>query len=247
MYPASVTERFYIINMRALIAIVSALWILGSLTPATVLAWNDTGHQVVASIAWDHLSETARQNVTALMAKSTNAVLLGMFPQDDRPLPLRQREFFLAASTWPDVIRGTVDDRPTWHHRNLYWKQVKGQAVDLPDIEVNPENVLERLAFITRSLAEASTPAEERAMLASWLLHLVGDLHQPLHVGARVTATEPRGTAVATTSSWISDRSPTRTTSATACTSTGTGCWTGRFRASPRKRSVATCVASPTG
>jgi hypothetical protein len=179
--------------MRTLIAIVSALWMSGGLAPATGLAWNDTGHQVIASIAWDHLSETARQHVTELMARSTNASLTSLFPQDGRPLAVRQRAFFLSASTWPDEIRGTPDDHPTWHHRNLYWKQQKGQPVDLPDLEVNPQNILERLPFIVGFLADAGKPVEERAALVAWLVHLIGDVHQPLHVSARVTAREPKG------------------------------------------------------
>ena len=122
--------------MRTVVATLSAFWVLAVTPFGSALAWNDTGHQVVALIAWDHLSDATRQKVVALMAQSTSEPLTALLPQDGRPLAVRQREFFVRASTWADLIRGTADDRPMWHHRSFFWKQVNGQAVDVPDIEV---------------------------------------------------------------------------------------------------------------
>jgi hypothetical protein len=179
--------------MRIVGATLSVFWVLGVTPPGSALAWNDTGHQVVASIAWDHLRESTRQTVVTLMAQSTNERLTALLSPDSRPLAVRQREFFVRASTWADLIRGAEDDRPTWHHRSFFWKQVNGQAVDLPDIEVNEQNVIERLAAIEGLLREGSRPVPERAMFTAWLLHLAGDIHQPLHCASRVTAQEPAG------------------------------------------------------
>jgi len=179
--------------MRTVVATLFAVWVLAVAPVGSALAWNDTGHQVVASIAWDHLREPTRQTIVALMARSTNERLTALFAQDSRPLAVRRREFFVRASTWADLIRGTEDDRPTWHHRSFFWKQDNGQAVDVPDVEVNEQNVIERLAAIEGILREASRPAPERAMFTAWLLHLAGDVHQPLHAASRVTPEEPRG------------------------------------------------------
>jgi hypothetical protein len=179
--------------MRIVVAALSALWVLAVAPLDSALAWNDSGHQVVALIAWDHLREPTRQKVVELMAQATNERLFDLFPQDGRPLAVRQREFFVAASTWADDVRGTEDDRPTWHHRSFFWKQVNGHAVDLPDVEVNEQNVIERLAAIEGLLREGSRPVAERAMFLAWLLHLAGDIHQPLHCASRVTPEEPRG------------------------------------------------------
>lgn len=179
--------------MRTVVATLSAFWVLAVVPVGSARAWNDTGHQVVALIAWDHLSQTTRQKVVALMLQSTSEPLTALLPHDGRPLAVRQREFFVRASTWADLIRGTVDDRPTWHHRSFFWKQDNGQAVDVPDIEVNEQNLIERLAAIEGSLREASRPVAERAMFAAWLLHLAGDIHQPLHCASRVTPEEPHG------------------------------------------------------
>lgn len=179
--------------MRTVVATLSAFWVLAVGPLGSALAWNDTGHQVVALIAWDHLREPTRQTIVALMAQSTNERLTALFAQDGRPLAVRRREFFVRASTWADLIRGTEDDRPTWHHRSFFWKQDNGQAVDVPDVEVNEQNVIERLAAIEGILREVSRPVPERAMFTAWLLHLAGDIHQPLHCASRVTPQEPHG------------------------------------------------------
>jgi hypothetical protein len=179
--------------MRTIVAMLTACWVLTVAGLGAALGWNDTGHQVVALIAWDHLSEPTRQKVVALMAQSTNAQLTGLFPQDGRPVAVRQRDFFVRASTWADVIRGTEADEPTWHHRSFFWKQVNGQAVDVPDIEVNEHNVIERLTFIDGFLRDAARLVPDRAFMTAWLLHLVGDIHQPLHCASRFTLQETGG------------------------------------------------------
>jgi hypothetical protein len=178
--------------MRTVLAVLSALVVLAA-GPGSAPAWNDTGHQVVALIAWDHLRPPTRQKVVDLMAQATNERLADMFPQDGRPLAVRQREFFVAAATWADEIRGTEDDEPTWHHRSFFWRQVDGKPVDVPDVEVNPENAIERLGALEAILREDGAPAPERATSVAWLIHLAGDVHQPLHCASRVTAQDPQG------------------------------------------------------
>ena len=181
--------------MRIASVALSALWIglSGGLGPAS--AWNDTGHQVVALIAWDNLSPAARSKLVAAMRQAPpESQLPGLFPLDNRPLEVREREFFRRAATWADLVRGVPElHHSTWHHRNFYWKQERGQPIDLPDLQVNPENVLERLSHFRTRLADPTLPVGQRAIEIAWVLHLVGDLHQPLHCSGRVTAVEPDG------------------------------------------------------
>src|SRR5262249_20615114 len=54
---------------------------------------------------------------------------------------------------------------------------------------------LERLQFFKGLLSDASKSAPDRAIGAAWVLHIVGDVHQPLHCSARVTTQEPQGDA----------------------------------------------------
>jgi hypothetical protein len=123
-----------------------------------------------------------------------------LFPPDSRALTVKQREFFEIASTWPDIIR---DDKSpirrskyhhgNWHYDDFFWRQVNGQAVDALDLHADSINAVERLFFLQKALEDPSTPANERAVYLAWVLHLVGDIHQPLHCSARVTDVEPKG------------------------------------------------------
>ena len=174
---------------------------LALLLPQTALAWDGTGHQVVARIAWEHMTPTARRNaVTLLQAAPNDACLLNLFPRGSRPLADRQREFFMLASTWPDVVRPRGDDdrractrfhRRDWHFINFFWEGLSGDATEPPrdreDIETPEVNIVERLRHF-RTTVVGGGPQSERATRLAWVLHLVGDIHQPLHTSARVTS-----------------------------------------------------------
>ena len=181
--------------MRIVGAALSVPWIvlMGHLWPAS--AWNDTGHQVVALIAWDNLPPELRSKLVAMMRQAEPATRLpSLFPEDKRSMDVRAREFFRRAATWSDLIREVPElHQPTWHHRDFYWRQDRGRAIDLPDLQVHPENLLERLHYFKKLLANPTVPVRERAIGIAWVGHLVGDIHQPLHCSARVTAVERKG------------------------------------------------------
>jgi hypothetical protein len=181
--------------VRIVAAALSVLWIVlaGTLWPAS--AWNDTGHQVIALIAWDNLAPETRSKLVAMMRQAEAATRLpSLFPEDKRAMEVRGREFFRRAATWPDLIRSVPElHHPTWHHRDFYWRQDKDRAIDLPDLQVHPENLLERLHHFKKLLANPTVPARGQAIGIAWVLHLVGDVHQPFHCSARVTAVERKG------------------------------------------------------
>lgn len=174
--------------------------------PQSVLGWNATGHQVVAGIAWDNMTPTARQNAIALLqAAPPDACLLDLLSNDSRPLADRQREFFMRASTWSDIVRPSEEDtractrfhRRNWHFINFFWEGTSGGTggiapQDREDIETPEVNAVERLKlfrpFVACGTPACRTPQEERATTLAWILHLVGDIHQPLHTSGRVTS-----------------------------------------------------------
>jgi nuclease S1 len=80
------------------------------------------------------------------------------------------------------------------HYRDFFWKQQGGQVVDLPDAKPDPGELLDQLP-LQKSAAVTTDPAQAgaRAVAVAWLLHLAGDIHQPLHCSARVTAHQPKG------------------------------------------------------
>ncbi len=161
--------------------------------PSPALAWDDFGHRVVARIAWERLSDEARERAIALLTKA---------PEDARVTAaaapvrwFRNRELFVAASVWADDIKdGSSYNRPTWHYTNLAWEsQANGKVRERADRALPREHLLERLGVLSDLLADPARPESERGLDLAWLIHLVGDVHQPLHVSHRLTATEPEG------------------------------------------------------
>lgn len=183
--------------------------VLVSCLPSSLLAWNATGHELVAGIAWDNMSQGARDKAIALLQSApSDACLLDLFPNDSRPLAVRQREFFMRAATWPDVVRpkGQHDPRACtrfhqgdWHFVDRFWKGVSGgTGSDTPTddtaIPIAATNAVERLTTFrgTVNCDTCGTPADRATQLA-WIMHLTGDIHQPLHAESRVTDANPNG------------------------------------------------------
>jgi hypothetical protein len=156
-----------------------------------VAAWSDAGHRAVAAIAWEHLSpEARRQAVELLLAAPADSGIRELLPARGAP-DERRRQLFLAAATWPDRIKrtGSPHDHSGWHYTNLFWREGKdGEPVPVPELRPAPQNVVERIGALSRGLADRGAPPAQRALDLAWLLHLVGDVHHPLHTAARVTA-----------------------------------------------------------
>jgi hypothetical protein len=182
------------------------LFMLILLVTQPAWAWNATGHQVVARIAWNTMTPAVRERVTALLeAAPGDACLLDLLPGNERPLAARRREFFLAASAWADIVRpGENDTRPCtrfnraeWHYINYFWQGVSGatgtdRPRDRSDLTPPTSNVVAQLpllrAFAACAMPQCATTTADRAIALAWILHLVGDIHQPLHTNARITS-----------------------------------------------------------
>ena len=185
--------------MKRLFAV--CLMAVALLLPQTAVAWNSTGHQVVARIAWEKMQPQTRRRVMALMFLAPpDANLTSMLPADGRSFAIRQRELFMRAATWPDLMRSdefperkAKYHRSIWHFTNFFWRQQDGVALDVPELQPEPVNIVERLSFLETEVVNVRVPARQRAIDLAWILHLIGDIHQPLHTSARVTDAEPTG------------------------------------------------------
>ena len=133
------------------------LLVLAAVSEAA-FCWGPTGHRVVGTIAEDYLSRKTR----ARLAKILDGQSIAM------------------ATTWMDEVRSdsTYDDMADWH-----WVTIPDGAT-YAETEKNPRgdiiSTLERV--ITELKAGRLSPKEEKERLLI-LIHLVGDLHMPLHVG----------------------------------------------------------------
>lgn len=153
-------------------------------------AWNAAGHRIIARIAWLELSPDARTQIGDLLVRHPD------FERwTTRAKSTDMADAFIEASTWPDDIRGDErfhddDDgaatKPSpafpdasrhrrWHYLDL---PLEGGA-NTSDGELDRQ--LPRLLQI---LAHSHKPAD-RAYALPWVIHLLGDAHQPLHVASR--------------------------------------------------------------
>src|SRR5690606_21891784 len=176
-------------------ALLAAL--LAAAAPAR--AWDQVGHRVIARIAWESMSPATRAKAVALLlAAPPDSELPALLPADGWPLAERERELFEAAAFWADRIRDRERPshryhEPTWHYVNFSWRQEGpgGPAVELDQPLTG--DLLTQVQRISATVGDRVRPAAQRGLDLAWLLHLVGDLHQPLHSSARVTAADPAG------------------------------------------------------
>jgi hypothetical protein len=193
--------------------LLGAFVVLALARPAA--AWNAAGHMQIALLAYDELPEDTRARLATLLEahpRFHDDFLPALPPGLSTPAE-RARWLFAYAATWPDVARGQpAYDHGTWHYVNLPL-ELSGSALvsckqarrELPASErriaaISAErrargepaipagdSILAALPDNQRTLADRSAPREARALALSWVLHLVGDAHQPLHAVALFT------------------------------------------------------------
>lgn len=164
-------------------------------------AWDDTGHKITAYIAWQRMTPIARENVIRILRAAPEDSMLGAYYQGWGVTPEQQRkkEFFMFTATWADVVRDRSFEtryrkynKSNWHYDDTFWRQNGSAAVPLTGFEEGGEGV-PRLMEFDKTIRETGASDREKAIAIAWIMHLVGDLHQPLHTSARVTDLEPKG------------------------------------------------------
>lgn len=186
---------------RALVAFI----VLAVATP--VLAWNNTGHFVVARLAWEQLDARERQAILALLKNHPHWERY--FVATTKPAGAADGDYRIAlGSTWADWLRGfakAADDEGKKiyrfhvgprHYINWPYVMPRDQAM-FPgpfDIPEKQENIVVGLTKAMDELrgGEQFSPMH-RAVALSWLLHLAGDIHQPLHNIALISKYSPKG------------------------------------------------------
>jgi S1/P1 Nuclease len=160
-------------------------------------AWDDFGHRVVARIAWANMTPQARARAIAILRAAAPETGLrgsvsGTLSQQ------RQIELFVFAATWPDVVRDTANPlrmekyhHPYRHYVDTFWRQDTDFGPVVP-VDRQPEGDLLRDAPRLRRWLETGSP-EQKALGLAWMLHLVGDIHQPLHASGRISPRDPWG------------------------------------------------------
>lgn len=190
MTPFRYRRRMRFLRPAVLLSAASVLW-----------AWNAAGHKTVAFIAYTHLTARARANVDRLLESHPDyAHWVEGVPTADLPLAA-----FLRASVWADEIKGdpNYSDEPRdaapsreypdhFRHRNWHYidTPLTGPLAALLVDAANttwgkPPNAVSQIAVMEKILRNRTSTPAAKAWALGWLIHLVGDLHQPLHCVSR--------------------------------------------------------------
>lgn len=134
------------------------LWVSYFCVSTAAFAWGNQGHQVIALLAEAQLSPVARKEVNRLLALETGATLASV-------------------STWADEHRSPAT--ATWHYVNF-----PRESCDYEPKRHCPDGKCV-VAAIEKQLEILSTEtSDDRKLVAlKYMVHLIGDIHQPLHAG----------------------------------------------------------------
>jgi hypothetical protein len=181
--------------------------LVGVALPSSALAWNSFGHMTVAAAAYERLTPTTKTKVAALLKVNPNYAewVAGV------PAPDRDRIAFVLAATWPDVIKhapGYVNDgdqpkgadasqnvgysdklmHKYWHYIDMPFSP-DGTSLKQPV----PPNAKTQIAAFRDVLKSPTASDDLKSYDLVWLLHIVGDVHQPLHTTSRFDKDQPDG------------------------------------------------------
>lgn len=186
-------------SRRLLPVLLAAAFVAGVMRSAS--AWDGTGHEIIAQIAWQNLSPEAREKISTLLhALPDYAEILtaNAAPAD----PDRDHEAFLIAATWPDIVR--TPGKPQYRYNHPQWHYVDfpfvvGDLPKQPDPDgtwkpgTDPANALQAFQKNLADIKDATLAQKDRAIALCWIEHLVGDIHQPLHATSLFDSRFPEG------------------------------------------------------
>jgi hypothetical protein len=143
------------------------------LVAASAQAWGPVGHRIVGGIADRMISDATRAQVGVLLA--------GDLDKSGRP---SGRTTLEQVSTWADEIRSTSANKPLRHFDDV---PACGEVPATPTwCPASGECATQQIAALARVLGDASAATRDRNEALKWIVHLVGDLHQPLHAATNV-------------------------------------------------------------
>jgi len=153
--------------------------VVTSLVMPAVHGWWDTGHMLTAAVALKHLSPSKRKEAADLL---THLPGYTSFASD-----------FVSASHWADDIKRNHDAYAfsSWHFIDFAYPNRSSCAQDT----VEKQNIVVALEDMRSNLKNATLAGWNRAFSLRFTLHLMGDMHQPLHTTSRCTAQHPKGDA----------------------------------------------------
>lgn len=162
--------------MRNLFLAISA--ILLSSSPA--FSWGCEGHQMVALLARIHMTPVASNAVDHLLRENPVEVS-NQFCKGGGDL-------MADVASWADAVRN-AEKTGLWHYIDIPLEAHSGELAQWCDPASEPEDktkdrpgcVTSAITYLGAILADTAKPAADRARALRYLIHFIGDMHQPLH------------------------------------------------------------------
>lgn len=132
--------------------------------PMQSMAWGQLGHRVVGEIADSYLKKHTRKEIRKILGNESIAM----------------------ASNWPDFIKSDPAYKylDIWHYANFPDNLDYNGFQNFLKQDTVP-NAYNRIEFVTAQLKNKNLPQDKKAMYLKLLIHLVGDVHQPMHTGRK--------------------------------------------------------------
>ncbi|HLK69523.1 MAG TPA: S1/P1 nuclease [Bryobacteraceae bacterium] len=178
------------------------------MTAGLAFGWGSEGHMIVAELAYQKLLPAVKTKIAALLKLNPNYPdwINGVAAAD------QAETAFLIAATWPDKIKsmkgysndgehpkagGTAGRNIGYtdklQHRYWHFYDTPISADGTPAAQPASPNAQTQIALFRSFLAVATNDQGIRSYDLVWLIHVVGDVHQPLHAASRFDKAQPDG------------------------------------------------------
>jgi hypothetical protein len=142
--------------------------ILTLLMPSTLVGWGPEGHEIVGWLAQTRLTENTKRGIRSLIGDASLASI----------------------ANWADEVRPEWDETYNWHFVDIP-QNASGFSDDRDCFLPNSRHkgaatdhhncVVDRIEIFKQVLGDRTAPRNERIEALKFLVHFVGDVHQPFH------------------------------------------------------------------
>jgi S1/P1 Nuclease len=153
--------------MKRVMVIVAAI-VLTLLIPSTLLGWGPEGHEIVASLAQARLTENTKKGIRSL---NGDASLASVANWADEVRPERDETYNWHFVDIPANASGFSDERDCFLPNSRH----KGSTTD------HHNSVVDRIEIFEQVLSDSNASRDDRIEALKFLVHFVGDVHQPFH------------------------------------------------------------------
>lgn len=147
-----------------------------ALATSPCMAWHDEGHMVVAQIAYSHLSDSVKAKCDALIAVQLS-------------LGASTNNTFITSSCWADDYKSELNTK-NQHYIDMPLS-LDGTKISEP--KPASSDLVRAIRDCVTTLQSTNASSLEQGSSLRYLIHFIGDIHQPLHCATGVTSHLPDG------------------------------------------------------